>query len=111
MKTNNRKLLLVAVMLLMSLLLATAGVSLAGWGNSLTPDSSLSYSPTSLSTTVSLGNTFSQTLTLEASGSDPVDVTLTPYTTMLDRVYGIYATFTDPHLAHFNRADPGTLTD
>jgi hypothetical protein len=111
MKSNVGKFLLIAVVLLVSVLLATAGVSFAGWGENLTPDSSLSYSPTSLTTTVNLGDTVSQTLTLEATGDDPVEVTLTPYTTLMDRVYGIYATFTDPHVAHFQHDDPGVLTD
>lgn len=76
-----------------------------------TPASTLTYNPPSLEDTVTLGNVVSHTLTLEATGPDAVEVTLSPYTTLLDRVYGIYATFTDPHVAYFKRNDPGTLTD
>ncbi|MBP6469975.1 MAG: carboxypeptidase regulatory-like domain-containing protein [Chloroflexi bacterium] len=72
---------------------------------------SLGYTPPNIEDTVALGDVVTHTITLTASGSLPVDVSLTPYSTLLDRVYGIYASFDpQPTIAYFNRQDPATLT-
>lgn len=72
---------------------------------------SLGYTPANIEDTVALGGVVTHTVTLTASGSLPVDVSLTPYTTLLDRIYGIYASYDpQPTIAYFNRQDPATLT-
>lgn len=111
---NNRPILfLIALLtgLALTLFLTTTGISFAAWDTGLDPNASLTYNPTSLNETITLGGVVTHTLTLQASGADPATVTLQPYTTLLDRVYGVYATATDPRLARFQRNNPGTLSD
>lgn len=73
--------------------------------------SSLSYAPAGIEDTLELGDVATQTVTLSASGPLDVAVALTPYTTLLDRVYGIYASEEpQPTLFHFSDHDPTNLT-
>jgi uncharacterized membrane protein len=71
----------------------------------------LSYAPAAVEDTVTLGDVTTQTITLSASGPLDVEVALTPYTTLLDRTYGIYASENpQPTIFHFSHNDPTDLT-
>jgi hypothetical protein len=71
----------------------------------------LSYAPATVEATAELGAVVTQTVTLSASGPLDVAVTLTPYTTLLNRVYGIYASDNpQPTIFHFSDHDPTNLT-
>ncbi|MCB8984462.1 MAG: carboxypeptidase regulatory-like domain-containing protein [Ardenticatenaceae bacterium] len=72
---------------------------------------SLSYAPPAIEDTLALSDVTTHTVTLSASGPLPVDVGLTPYTTLADRIYGIYASYApEPEIAYFDRQNPTTLT-
>ncbi|MCA9979988.1 MAG: carboxypeptidase regulatory-like domain-containing protein, partial [Anaerolineales bacterium] len=79
--------------------------------DALLQGSLLSYDPTAVVETVALSDVATQTITLSASGPLDVAVQLAPYTTLLDRVYGIYASDApQPTIFHFTDHNPTDLT-
>jgi len=71
--------------------------------------SSLDFDPTIVEETVEIGEVVTVSLNLTATGPLPVDVSASAYTTLDDRVYGVYASYDpQPTMAYYK--DPSVLT-
>lgn len=67
--------------------------------------STLSVSPATVDQSVEIGSTADVPLTLSVSGPLPVDVQAAVYTTLDDRIYGVYASYEPlPAFAYMNRS-------
>lgn len=72
--------------------------------------STLSVSPTTVSQSVEIASTADVPLTLSASGPLPVTADAAVYTTLDDRIYGIYASYAPRPVFGYLRKDGKTIT-